>query len=535
MDDTGPSPLPERLFRPLWRDAVTLLLGVAAFCTVASVTVPPGPGLDPDALSYLGAAESLVARGSYRIPSTTWATADSTEPLVHFPPGFSTLVAGPVALGIPAIQSGRLVECVSAFLTAALAFLIVEATTGMSTGVLAVVFLFATPAVLSVHMSVVSEPPFIAAMLATLAAIVAQRGRPLDSRRRRVAVVAAGFAAAAAIMLRYAGVAVVGAAALWPLLTRAPWRRRVSDALIVVAPAVLLAGAWVYRCYRAVPRGTGIRTFKLYGGVRESVVAGLASLRGALLPGLHLEAMATVVLFVLAAVLGVAVAASVGRGARAALRESRTRRAGVVMAAAALMGVSYVGVLLLARAIADPGIPFDERILAPFIVLLELVVIEVAWLESRRAAGIAEAPPPSRGARFGRPMARLVAACWLFAFVVESSARVADARDDGLDLAEARFRTLETIAWVRADGSGYALYTNWPAAIYFHAHRATHDLPAALDALTLRRFHDRLVRQHGVVVALGVPNPEMAAPDSLAARIPLQLIARLSDGAIWGP
>jgi hypothetical protein len=533
MRHIDPSPFPKQAFRPLWRAGVALLLGIAAFCTVAVVTVSPGPGLDPDALSYLGAAESLVARGAYRIPVTSWAAADSTEPLVHFPPGFPTLIAGPVALGMPAVQAGRLVECVSAFVAVALAFLIIETTTGAFAGFVAVVALFATPAILGVYMSVVSEPPFIAALLATLGALVAQRRLPLDSRARRMAVVGAGLAAAAAITLRYAGVAVVGAAALWPLATGAPWRRRLSDAAIAIAPAALCSGLWVYRIHRIATGPAGnIRTFRFYGGVRESVLAALATLCGVVLPGFHLGTP-TVGFVVFAGVASFAVVWLVGLEVHAALRGPATVGAGVVIEAAALLGVCYVTVLLVSRAVADPGIPFDERILAPLVVLLILVVIEWICLESRAERRNTRSPLPM-GLRPGST-GWLVGLVWLAAAGMQSAARASDARDDGLDIAEARFRTSETIGWVRANGSSYAIYTNWPSAIYFHAHRATHDLPATLDALTLRRFHDRLVRQHGIVVALDVPNQEMAPPDSLAAKIPLQLVARLPDGAIWGP
>ena len=40
------------------------ILGIAAFALVLAITDPPGPGLDPDALSYMGAAESVVAQGT---------------------------------------------------------------------------------------------------------------------------------------------------------------------------------------------------------------------------------------------------------------------------------------------------------------------------------------------------------------------------------------------------------------------------------------------------------------------------------------
>jgi hypothetical protein len=78
------------------------------------------------------------------------------------------------------------------------------------------------------------------------------------------------------------------------------------------------------------------------------------------------------------------------------------------------------------------------------------------------------------------------------------------------------------------------LYTNWPAALYFNAGRASHDLPDVTDALTLRRFRDRLARNHGVLVAFSAPNSDVAPPDSVARVLGLRQIARFSDGSVWG-
>ena len=92
-----------------------LLLGAAAFVLVLAVTDPPGPGLDPDALAYMGAAQSLADHLEYRIPSAAWTSADSTAPLAHFPPGYSSLLAVPVRLGMAPVQAARLVNALAAF------------------------------------------------------------------------------------------------------------------------------------------------------------------------------------------------------------------------------------------------------------------------------------------------------------------------------------------------------------------------------------------------------------------------------------
>jgi hypothetical protein len=87
---------------------------------------------------------------------------------------------------------------------------------------------------------------------------------------------------------------------------------------------------------------------------------------------------------------------------------------------------------------------------------------------------------------------------------------------------------------VRAHATGIPLYTNWPAAVFFHAQRGSHELPHALDPLTLRRFGERLERQHGILVGFDAPNAEGVSPDSIANRLRLRPLARLADGSIWG-
>src|SRR5476651_864565 len=122
---------------PLKKPGIAALLGVAAFALVLVITDPVGPGLDPDAMAYMGAAESVAAHATYRIPTAEWASADSTEPLAHFPPGYSTALAIPIRLGMSATQGARLVEATAAFVTITTFVLLVsEAATSMFVGAL---------------------------------------------------------------------------------------------------------------------------------------------------------------------------------------------------------------------------------------------------------------------------------------------------------------------------------------------------------------------------------------------------------------
>ena len=84
---------------PLARWLAPLLLGIVAFALVLEITEPPSPGLDPDALAYLGSAESFARHGEFRAPTAHWSSRDSTSALSHFPTGIRHGHRAPGAIG----------------------------------------------------------------------------------------------------------------------------------------------------------------------------------------------------------------------------------------------------------------------------------------------------------------------------------------------------------------------------------------------------------------------------------------------------
>ena len=502
----------DHLRQTVVRLAPAALLGILAFALVLLVTDPPGPGLDPDALSYMGAAESLVAHGTYRIPTAPWTSADSTSPLAHFPPGYPTALAFPVALGMTPPQAARLVDALAAAVTVITLVLVVGAATGMPAGVLLGVALLATPAMATVHLSVLSEPLFLALLALILAAMVYAPDRPLR----------AGIMAALGAMVRYAGVSLVGAVVLWPLTRRGPWRERLRRAMLAAAPAVLLEGAWVVRTRIASGGQHAIRHFALYGDLGPTLREGGATLRDWLVPETDAEwpvphraviALAVAAVLVTIVVLGV-------RAARADTRH----RAWRTLRACALLVACYAAVVITSRLLADPAIPFDERILAPLLLLVTTaaaVAIACWW----RATD-------SRLARAAVGVALL--GWW------GSSASVAldDGRfalDYGSDFAGEQWRYSPLLEWARTSGASHPLYTNWPAAVYFHLHRPSYSLPAADEAEALASFVDTLRRRDGRVLLFGAADADDIVAPSLAAQPGLRVLARTSDGVVLAP
>jgi hypothetical protein len=191
-----------------------------------------------------------------------------------------------------------------------------------------------------------------------------------------------------------------------------------------------------------------------------------------------------------------------------------------VMAACALLAACYVGVIILSRLFADPGIPFDNRILAPLELLLTVAAgaaISVWW----RGRGLT-------------PRAVLVAALlgWASLAIYADYDTVSYAMSEGADFASSQWRESPTLGWARTNATTVPLYSNWAAAVYFHLHRYARELPEADDSAAFTAFADTLRSRHALVLAFDTPSPGLADPASLARALNLREIAKLSDGRI---
>jgi hypothetical protein len=498
------------------------LLGIVAFTLVLLITEPPGPGLDPDALHYMGAAESVAAHLEYQVPTAEWASADSTSPLAHFPPGFSTALALPVRLGMAPTQAARLVEAAAAGVTiTVLVLLVSEAATPLA-GILAAVALFATDAMHEVHVSVLSEPLFLACLALTLAAMV--HAPPADRPLR------AGIPAALGALTRYAGMSLVGAVALWQLLQRAPMATRLRRAVVAVVPALVLQGMWVLRTrHTAGPRA--IRHFAVYtAGLGATLAQGGETLAGWLVPDPDASvmtmprhgwvALAAGVLLLLVAIAGARHAWRVVHATPADAGPAPLSARRLIEASVVLMGC-YLGMIAVSRLFADPTIPLDNRLLAPVLLLATAIAattIALWW----------------RGAHSA--LARIAVAGALLAWwSASASVTYADAEyalEQGSDFAGEQWRRSELLAWARTSSTRQPLYTNWSAPVYFYLHRPSRQVPLRDDETALAAFPDTLRARDGRALLFDVAGDEYATATQLLSTGRLRVVARLSDGVV---
>lgn len=460
-------------------------------------------------MAYTGAASSLVRHGRLRVPTGEWDSPDSTTALSLWPPGYPVAIAVPTALGATPVQAARWVNIVAAAVTAATVFCIVATPLGTWAGVACVIVVFVTQAIFDVHFSVLSEPLFIALLFLLIAAMVFARDRLL-----LMGVIAAG-----AVMVRYAGAAGPAAVMTWVLLdSRYGLGTRFRRAIVAgIVPAVCIV-AWFTRTALA-PDRHATPQLSVYGNWTASLLQARDTLAEWLVPVLPDGAIQRVLAVLIALVAAAFVIATV--------RDTSGRRLRTGSSVASLLGATailagwYLAVVVASRTFVGGTIPFDWRILAPLIALLEIIVVAsiAYWWRAYHL--------PLRA------MLTAFALVWAGAAAIVTANDASFAATEGSDFAGVEWRHSPLVMWVREHGAGHMLFTNWPPALYFHANRYAREFPDSSDPEDVSGFARKLRATHGYVVGFDTPSPDVIAPAALARRLGLRQIVRVADGSVW--
>ena len=462
-------------------------------------------------MAYLGAATSLVHQGRMRVPTAEWDRPDTTSTLSLWPPGFPAAIALPVYFGASPIQSARWINILAAAVTAGAVVLVIAGPLGASFGVIGAAIIFATPAVFDTHVSVLSEPLFIVLMLLLLATMVYARDRLL----------LLSVLAASVVMVRYAGAAAPAAAVTWTLLDsrrdwRTRWRRAIAVALLpLVALALWFARTAIAPDRHATPR---LSVYSGWGGTliqaRDTFAEWLAPL---LSDGTLQRTMALLVAVALAGFLITAASDTAGNR----LRQLRVGGVSSLLGATSLLGGWYIIVVLASRAFVGGTIPLDGRILAPLIVLIEIAVVTAIGYWWRA---------------YHFPVHATITVLALIWFGAATTVTVNDAiyaSTEGSDFAGARWSRSPLTAWVRDHAAGRPIYSNWPPALYFYAHRIARELPDGTDPEDISGFADQIRSDHGYVVGFDERSPDFMSAATLAHDIGLYQVVRTADGTVW--
>jgi len=490
-----------------WRG---IALGFLAFAGVFALNRVAGPGFDPDSMTYLGQAESLVHTGKLYAPYTDYWDPDSTARKGTFPPGFSLAISLPMLFGASAPTAATRVEAVSALVGVTTLVWLVEGVAGLGAGLLAGGFALATPAFIELHFTTLSEPLFLALLLVTFAAMVRSPERPLRY----------GVLAALVSMVRYVGIGVPAAAVVWAFAQPARGRFRVQRAILAGIPALILNVIWMIRCSLGdnyVPLELDFIDTNLSKNLEQAREA----LGGWLAPSLSESRWETPVAVLVGLVLALLILRSVLRLPWGRWSEDLATR---FFLAAGLLGIAHIGVLVYSRVLIGHEIPFDSRLLSPLFLLGEAttaVTFALSW-------------PRWRG--WQRGLTAAVLALWFVGAGLWLRDEIDDVRDNGWDYNSYAWRAAPLVQWIRGQGRDYELFSNNPVPIYFQAGRPSREVPMSTSPDTVADFGRVLKEHHGAMIGFSDTTWLPAAhPDSLARLLGLREVARFDDGTVWLP
>ena len=160
---------------------------------------------------------------------------------------------------------------------------------------------------------------------------------------------------------------------------------------------------------------------------------------------------------------------------------ARARR---LLGAGSLLITAYLGVILVSRVVADPLIPFDQRLLSP-VFLLATILVAVCVFHWWHSTASTLPKIALTGALLG----------WWAATALVTLRQQRRIQRFGADIDAPRWARSELIEFAGTDGASHQLYTNQPAAVYFHLHRPARDVPALGDSDRMEEFADS-VRAH---------------------------------------
>ncbi|MFQ5944097.1 MAG: hypothetical protein ACE5JF_11140 [Anaerolineales bacterium] len=483
---------------------LVLSIGLLSALALLFTLDPLGIGVVHDSFFYLSGAENLRAGNGL-----VWnAGGEQLRPLVHFPPGYSAVLAvlGGALTSMFAAASSVQAAALAAtiVLVGALIFL---GSGNRRVSVLGAAVAATSPILFERYLDIRSEPIFLVSLLGSIAALL----RYLQTNDRRF-LWGAGALAAASGLFRYAGLAVMGSGILTiVILQPGSMRQRIGAAIrfaaIPTAIFVMLA----------------LRNFYVSGSVTNRVLAyhppGLATFR---------QGAASISEWIMPPdfdpVIRLFVIATVGAGAALVVwfRKGGTR----LLTILAIYSLVYAGSLIFSLTYFDASIRLDNRMLVPlylFFLLGTFTVLGKAKLPIAPAA--------------------VVLLAIMLVYASRTKGLITSTRSQGRGFASKAWQSSPTIELLKSSIPSGAVYSNEAQALYVLLGISAYPAPERTDpvkGVQRAEYESQLTEMRSRLVAPGSALV-LFHPDQLREGMPtlaeltssLFLADRTPDGAIY--
>lgn len=447
-----------------------LLLAVIGTLLILRAT-PEGLGLSDDSIAYIAGARSMLAGHGYR---EAWLA--SNQPVTHFPPAFSSVLAFFGLFGLDPLRGARLVNALLFGLSAGLLGILAwRMTPSLTAGLVLAALFVLNGEMLQVHAVAMSEPLFIFLSLLSIWMFDLY----FERHNHWFWLVLCGTFVGMAYLTRYAGLALVATFVAALFILHDGWRKRLTRAGIFVAAVLPWALGWAIR-NRLMAENATNRVLAWHPITSENLHMGLRVFTGFLIPveswRREIVKQTVIVDGIVVIILG-AVLIWIFVKARGYLSKPQPPArekidAGsreIIPLTTGLYLFAYLASIAASMTLFDAATKFKLRILSPvFVCLLILLVYLGIWFRSRR-----------------RAVAIVMTVVLLGLSFYKQFITVNEWAKGGLGYASFQWYDSEAMAYLRELPADVMIYTNEPGAVYLYTGRGSYVLPDHFDSATL--------------------------------------------------
>ena len=428
---------------------------------------PDGLGLSDDSIAYIAGARSMAEGEGYR---EAWLA--SNQPVTHFPPAFSSVLASFGRFGMDPLRAARWVNALLFGLNAALLGILGwRMTPSLTSGVVLAALFVASSEMFLVHSVAMSEPLFI--FLSLLAFWMFDLY--FERHHHWLWMIACGTFVGMAYLTRYAGLALAVTFALALLILHTTWRKRLTSIGILLGSMAPWVLGWSMR-NRLVAGNVTNRAFAWHPLTSENIEPGLRVFSDFFIPIEPLRReifrLPGVIEGLIILVLG-GVLVWVIITARRYLSDPQQERTGkesreVLSFTTGLFIFAYLASIVASMLMFDAATKFKLRILAPVLVsLLILLVVFGIWLRNRR-----------RNVVIGLMLLILSVSIYKQSITLNNWSK------SELGYASFQWYDSRAIEYLKTLPADVMIYTNEPGAVYLYTGRGCYVLPDRFDSVT---------------------------------------------------
>jgi 4-amino-4-deoxy-L-arabinose transferase-like glycosyltransferase len=443
----------------------TLGLIAASAVGVLLYSTPQGLGLSDDSIAYIAGARSILAGNGYR---EAWLA--SNQPVTHFPPGFSTVLA---LIGLSGLDPLRGTRFINAILFGANVFLLgiigARMTKSQVAGAALALLFTVNASLFNVHAVAMSEPLYIFFSLAAFLTF-----SEYFNSSKNIWLMATGFLTSFAYLTRYAGLALLATFVFALILLHDTWKKKITSTAIFIASAMPFLLGWSIRNKLVADNATN-RTLIWHPLTDENISTGIYNFSEFLVPvetwRRALIKIPNFFVITLALITVTLLVWVVYKGLKKFFK-SAAEQPEILSFTSGLYIFGYMASIISSMLLFDASTKFKLRILSPvYVSLLILLVFFGYWLWQKRTLLL-------------RTLAVTFALVALALSIYDTSSVVAKLHKGGQGYASFQWYDSETMAFLRNLPKDISIYTNQPGPVYLYAGRPSRVLPDLVDPVT---------------------------------------------------